>query len=173
MIPAKFSRITNASDCLDSNCGAKLDTWTVIPGRSISDLMSGTDDLESSPNRTERLSSLLEIVADQGENYGIRMTGWLIPPVSGGYTFWIASDDTSELWLSTDDDPTKKGIVCNCSSSVQPREWNVNSEQRSSVIQLLAGQAYYFEVCVHNKFATTFSSKQSHLTPVPCIFRRS
>lgn len=112
--------------------------------------MSGTDDLESSPNRTQRLSSLLEIVADQGENYGIRMTGWLIPPVSGDYTFWIASDDTSELWLSTDDDPTNKGIVCNCSSSVQPREWNVNSEQRCSIIQLLAGQAYYYEVSVHN-----------------------
>lgn len=29
--------------------------------------------------------------------------GTFVPPVTGNYTFWIASDDESELWLSTDE----------------------------------------------------------------------
>jgi len=147
VIPAKHSRITNPSICLDSDCGANLETWTGISGNTIVDLMVGTNDFANTPNRTERLSSLLEIVADQGDNYGIRMTGWLLPPASGSYLFWIASDDAGELWLSTDDDPANKGVICNCSSSVGYRDWNVFAEQRSE-IELVAGQAYYFEVSV-------------------------
>ena len=149
MIPAKLSRITNPSTCLDSDCGANLETWTGILGNTIVDLMVGTNDFVNTPNRTERLSSLLEIVADQGDNYGIKMTGWLLPPVSGIYLFWIASDDSSEFWLSSNEDPATNDLVCNCSSSVGYREWDWVAEQRSEQIELVAGQAYYFEVSAH------------------------
>ena len=147
VIPAKYSRITNPSTCLDSNCGANLKTWTGIAGKTVNDLIIGTNDFENTPNNTDRLRSLLEIVQDQGENYGIRMTGWLVPPVSGIYLFWIASDDASELWLSKDDDPATRDLVCNCTSSVGYRDYN--GEQRSAQIQFVAGQAYYFEVRKH------------------------
>ncbi|MHC4283284.1 MAG: PA14 domain-containing protein [Planctomycetota bacterium] len=39
------------------------------------------------------------------------MHGFLYPPVSGDYTFWISSDDASELWLSTDDNPANKALI--------------------------------------------------------------
>ena len=69
----------------------------------------------------------------------------VVTTCSGSYLFWIASDDASELWLSTDDDPANKRLVCNCSSDVWYREF---TEQRSEQIELVAGQAYYFEVSV-------------------------
>jgi len=43
--------------------------------------------------------------ADEFDNYGARLTGWLIPPVSGNYVFYFASDDQGDLWLSTDSSP--------------------------------------------------------------------
>ena len=153
VVPVKHLRVTNPSSCGDSNCGANLQTWTGISGSTINDLVVGTNDYTNSPNRTERLSSFLEIVPNQGDRYGVELTGWLLPPASGGYVFWIASDDSSEFWLSTDDDPANKDIACNCSSSVGLREWDKIAEQRSAQIELVYGQAYYFEVGVHNWLA--------------------
>jgi len=56
------------------------------------------------------------------------MKGLLIPPVSGNYTFWITSNDYSELWLSTDDDPANVELVCYDYSLVASREWDAYPE---------------------------------------------
>jgi len=37
-----------------------------------------------------------------GDNYGDCLSGWITPTVTGDYTFFLASDDASELDLSTD-----------------------------------------------------------------------
>jgi len=34
------------------------------------------------------------------DNYGSRIRGYVHPPTTGDYTFWIASDDDGELWIS-------------------------------------------------------------------------
>ena len=39
---------------------------------------------------------------NSGDNYGQRMRALLLPPVTGSYVFWIAADDGSALFLSTD-----------------------------------------------------------------------
>jgi hypothetical protein len=33
-------------------------------------------------------------------NFGVRITGWVEPPVTGNYTFFIRSDDGSEFWIN-------------------------------------------------------------------------
>ncbi|RYD89365.1 MAG: hypothetical protein EOP50_17650, partial [Sphingobacteriales bacterium] len=38
-----------------------------------------------------------------GDNFNQRFRTFLVPPTTGSYTFWIASDDQSELLLSTDE----------------------------------------------------------------------
>ena len=48
---------------------------------------------------------------DWAEQYGARISGYLHPPGTGSYTFWISSDDGSQLWLSTDDDPANLSLV--------------------------------------------------------------
>jgi hypothetical protein len=129
------------------SCGATLETWTGISGSTIAELMSGTNNLENDPNRTERLGSLLEAPFNYDDNYGSRMKGWLMPPVTGVYVFWIASDDNGELWLSSDDNPKNKSLVCSQPwSTWSPRFWTRYSEQKSAFFPLVAGEAYYFEV---------------------------
>ena len=45
--------------------------------------------------------------SDFRNNYGWHMMGYIYPPETGEYKFAVATDDNSELWLSTDSDPAK------------------------------------------------------------------
>ena len=147
VIPAKFST-TSLSFIWSSDLpryGAILDTWTGIGGSTIADIMSGTNNLADTPDKSEFLVSGLEAPSNAGDNYGTRMSGWLVPPVTGLYEFWIASDDHGEFWLSTDSNPANKARRCHCTWA-SPRLWDRAPEQKSSPILLVAGQKYYYEV---------------------------
>ncbi len=74
------------------------------------------------------------------------MKGWLVPPVSGSYRFWISSNDNGEFWLSNNDDPANMVIRCSVPYSSPQDEYLYYLEQQSELITLVAGQAYYFEV---------------------------
>ena len=119
--------------------------------------MSGTNNLASAPNSSTRLHDLLEGPTGIAEGYGSRMKGWLLPPLTGDYSFWIESDDNGELWLSTDSVPANKNRICYQPGYARyPRDWTWYPEQKSSSISLVAGRAYYYEVrgCVvftHNR----------------------
>ena len=145
VIPAKFSR--KDSPCaMDPYCGAILDTWTNISGVGIGDLRGNTDDLTSVPNQSTRLSNLLESPTNIDDNYGRRMKGWLLPPVTGTYSFWIASDASGEFWLSTDSDRVNKVLVCWLNESVSRYDFTSSTTQKSKPITLVASQTYYYEV---------------------------
>ncbi|MHC4110152.1 MAG: PA14 domain-containing protein, partial [Planctomycetota bacterium] len=49
--------------------------------------------------------TIFEGPTDWANNYGTRLHGWLRPPTTGDYTFWLATDDDGELNLSTSEDP--------------------------------------------------------------------
>ena len=139
VIPARFSLVEKTS------YGAILDTWTDIGGgTSIADLNSGTNNLSNTPNKIERLVDRLEAPSNRCDNCGSRMKGWLVPPVTGDYEFWIASDDSGEFWLSTDNVVLVRR--CHVPGWTSPREWTKYSEQKSAPIRLIAGQAYYYSV---------------------------
>ena len=88
-----------------------------------------------------------EAPMDWGQYHLTRMRAYLHPPVSGEYTFWIASDNSSELWLSPNDDPSAARKVASLSrySWVGPHEWSRYPSQRSEPIHLEAGHVYYIE----------------------------
>ena len=88
-----------------------------------------------------------EAPSNWGDYHLTRMRGYLHPPTTGEYTFWIASDNSSELWLSPDDDPAKvrKIAFVRQGDWVNPHEWFRFPSQRSETILLRAGQTYYIE----------------------------
>ena len=65
--------------------------------------------------------------------------------MTGDYTFWIASDDNSELWLSTNDNPVNKVKIAFVADWTTSHEWNKLSSQKSAPIPLDANQRYYVE----------------------------
>ncbi len=84
-------------------------------------------------------------VPSSGEDTGGRLRGFLAPPVTGNYTFYIAADNRGELWLSPDDNPAHKQSIAGCYYWVDPRQWAVYSDQASAPVRLEAGRRYYLE----------------------------
>ncbi|MBN2129222.1 MAG: hypothetical protein JW741_06980, partial [Sedimentisphaerales bacterium] len=90
-----------------------------------------------------------ECPMDWDNDYGTRMRGFLHPPESGDYTFWIASDDLSELWLSTDEDPANVQMIANVATWTAHREWYKEATQTSQSQALVAGKPYYIEALMN------------------------
>ena len=113
--------------------------WTHVTGARVSDIPVGI-----TPDGTEALT-VFEGPVNAGINYGARIRGYLCPPATGTYYFWIASNDHSELWLSTNEDPGNKTRVAFVNGSSGQREWNKSPSQKSMGIRLTAGKTYYIE----------------------------
>ena len=80
-----------------------------------------------------------------GSNYGQRVRGYLMPPQTGNYTFWIASDDASILYLSSDESPANKVPVANVNFFTGFRQWDTEPNQQSQPRSLEEGERYYIE----------------------------
>jgi len=93
------------------------------------------------------IRALFEAPSNWGDYHLTRMRGYLHPPVTGEYTFWIASDNSSELWLSPGQDPAKIRRIAFVAQGtwVDSREWSRYASQRSESIFLRADQTYYIE----------------------------
>lgn len=117
--------------------------WLGIPGEAMSDLTSNTN-YPNNPSGTDQLTTF-EAPTDAADNYGTRIQGYAHAPQSGSYTFWIASDDDAELWLSTDANPANKVRIAYVNGWTASREWNKYPSQQSVPINLTAGQRYYIE----------------------------
>jgi hypothetical protein len=135
----------NFSLSVSSGTGSILrEHWTGITGTSVSNLTSNSN-YPNSPTGTSQLTSL-EAPTNWGDNYGSRIRGYIHPPVTGSYTFWIAGDDNTELYLSTNDNPANRSRISSVAGWTNAREWTKYSTQQSAAIQLTAGQKYYIEV---------------------------
>jgi PQQ-dependent dehydrogenase (s-GDH family) len=117
--------------------------WNNISGTSVSSLTSNP----AYPNNptTTGTRTLFEMPVNSGNNMGIRMNGYICPPVSGTYFFWIASDTNGELWLSTTSSPSNKLRIAYHAGSTNSRQWNKYNTQKSAPITLVAGELYYVE----------------------------
>jgi fibronectin type 3 domain-containing protein len=118
--------------------------WTGIDGSSVSDL-TAIADFPDYPDGMDWVKSL-EGPTNWADSYGARISGYLYPPTSGSYTFWIASDDDSELWLSTDSHPENASLIANVYGFTNRRQWDKYPQQQSESVSLTAGQKYYIEV---------------------------
>eukprot|EP00984_Skeletonema_dohrnii_P032782 scaffold27489_cov133-Skeletonema_dohrnii-CCMP3373.AAC.1 len=144
---SSYTHITDASAACEYSYGATLETWTGIEGDYISNLTTATDNLSTPPHSSVRLGSILEAPSKIDDNYGQRIKGWLVAPETGFYTFWIASDDEGQLYLSSDDDPANKDLIANVpgGGGTDSRQWDKYPAQQSAQISLIAGSAYYME----------------------------
>jgi hypothetical protein len=140
VLPVVVKTIATATVAACSASGTILrEQWNNVNGWQVADIP-----LQTSPNSTQQLTSL-ESTPNIGNLYGARIRGYLCPPQTGAYTFWIAGDDECELWLSTDDSPANKTKIAYVQGSGL-RQWNSYPIQQSVAINLVAGQRYYVEV---------------------------
>ncbi len=117
-----------------------------VDGTNCFPLFSSFPDYPCRPSGWGVCSSF-ETPSDWGLYNLTRMRGYVHPEVTGDYTFWIASDNSSELWLSTDANPSRERKIAFVPRFdwVAPRDWSQFPSQRSEPIHLEAGKTYYIE----------------------------
>ena len=77
--------------------------------------------------------------------YGQRLQTFVVPPMTGNYIFWIASDDTSLLLLSTNENPANAAPIAAGTSYDNPADYTEAPSQQSAPVYLQGGQRYYLE----------------------------
>ncbi len=93
-----------------------------------------------------QLLTQLETPSNTSDYYTHRVRGFLHPPATGSYQFWLATDDDGELWLSTTNLPVNKARIAHITGNwASPREWTKHPTQQSVPVALTAGQSYYIE----------------------------
>ncbi len=119
------------------------ETWLNVYGYGIWDLENRPDIYPDHPSLVDTIGqvAMLDSWADK---YGTRVRGYLHPPVSGDYTFYVAGNDATRLIFQVDTGAPPQ-IISQSFSSTSVGEWYAYSSQASSPQSLIAGQKYYFE----------------------------
>jgi len=129
---------------IQSTGGIFREWWLNIEGGEVA-LLTSNPNFPDKPSGS-KVEGTLAGPVDVAQNYGTRMRGWVHPPATGNYIFWVAADDTAELWLSTDDTPDKRQKIAFVPQFTGPNEWTKHPSQQSQPIGLVAGKRYFIEV---------------------------
>jgi hypothetical protein len=74
----------------------KREVFTNLLGAAVADLTGSAKFTGNQPDAVSLLGSF-EALRRSGNQYGQRVSGWLVPPTTGDYVFFIASDDPSSM----------------------------------------------------------------------------
>jgi len=123
--------------------GIRREVFTNIAGVNVTDLTSSAAYQSNAAASANLLTSLFETPSNFADNYGQRVHGYFIAPINGTYYFYIASDDSSELWLSTNNNAANAVQIASVNGFTADREWGKYASQRSAGVTLSAGSRYY------------------------------
>ncbi len=129
--------------------GLLREVYENIGGNSVASLLDSPD-FPSNPTSLSIIDSF-EAPTDVDEDYGQRVSGFVAPPVTGDYVFWIATDDGGALFLSTDISPANRVQIAEVPGWTSSRQWDKYPEQESDPIRLVAGREYYIEALMKER----------------------
>lgn len=131
-----------------------VDFWSGIPGFTVPDLIASNKFYHEPDTVTFKSVSDLKFDACY---MGSRSRGYITPPVTGEYTFWISARTSAELWLASDLSMGKysKQRIAQIGTDLgdglginayELNLWDRFASQQSVAIHLEAGQAYFVEI---------------------------
>lgn len=115
-----------------------------IPGNTLSDL-DGVAKYPDNPDTVLELSEL-EVSSSRADNYASLVRGYIEPPITGTYRFFVSGDDQTTFSLSTDRLALNSRVIASVPSYSSVRQFGKFSSQVSGQIELTAGKLYYFEL---------------------------
>jgi len=126
---------------------AKISVWTGIGGNAVQALLDDPR-YPAKPDWTAALfgmNSRDALPTDALEGYGAQIDAILTPTESGNYRFFIYSDDSSQLFLSTDDKEANLVQIAEetgcCNFFTEP-----DSPRTSEPVALTAGKKYFIRL---------------------------
>ncbi|MBI4663479.1 MAG: hypothetical protein HY735_32155 [Verrucomicrobia bacterium] len=126
--------------------GLKFEAYTEIGGNAVQSLLDDPKypDSPDVVGYVSQFTSRLVFPDSSVENYGGRMSGWLVPAETGQYEFFIRSDDGGQLYHSPDDDPAKAELIAEETGCCGPFE-EPGAPETSTPISLVAGKRYFIQ----------------------------
>jgi hypothetical protein len=139
--------------------------WTNSSARGITRQIVGANAGGFPDPDYELFIDTLEIDENRGDNYVQRVSGFFVPPETDAYVFFVACDDDTDLYISTDQQPANKYLIAQETAWSNVRQWltangggnaaqkrsdQFNGGQFAAGIQLTQGQRYYIEM-VHRE----------------------
>lgn len=130
----------------------RLDRWNFIPGGSVEPILSSQAYARNLPDVIHSNSLFEDTTPEAMDYFSGRLLGVLNITTTGDYRFFACSDDSSALYLSSDDQPANKMEIA------REPEWNgsrqyattdrrgTNRLNRSAFIRLEAGRRYFLEL---------------------------
>ena len=124
--------------------------WRSLCGSDISNLRSSLF-FPRYPDENFRSQFSKFQIEDRGISYGQLIFGFVHPPNTTLYRFAIVSDDASELWLSSCEDPNQKQLIARVfkpgeAAWAQLNQLHKYPDQISKDINLHKGSKYYIKV---------------------------
>lgn len=90
------------------------------------------------PNMPTIVTNISELAyRNLQQRFCTQTEGYIIPPVTGDYTFYLGADDRARFWLSTSTSSQDSTLLLETSGSAEV--------STPTMIHLVAGQRYYYE----------------------------
>ncbi len=122
----------------------QLRYYDAIPGTKVTELLESPK-YPDNPDEAVELTSL-EVIENRGDNYGALVRGYIVPSVSGEYTFFVSGDDETQLWLSTDSAEENRSLIAAVTGHTSRQQYTKYSSQTSPVLSLSRDKRYFFEL---------------------------
>ncbi len=100
------------------------ETWLNLPGTNLAALTSAPN-YPARPDGREFLTSFETLQPDWAEDYGMRVSGFLLPPRDGTYTFAVAGAHATQLFLSPDTNPASKQLIASNNTPTGLRQFTL------------------------------------------------
>ena len=127
--------------------GSSVVNFTIYPSGSLTrEILSGN------AITADGTVTSLDDDTDYPDNTSRRLRGYIVPPKTGNYYFWIDANSSAELWISNDAEyvnRVRRATVTRAVLAATKKTWSTSPSQQTQWLSLVAGQKYYFEV-LHN-----------------------
>jgi hypothetical protein len=114
--------------------------WVNMPTNTVGELRDNPGFLNYPDG--SNIANELDLPPVKTNHFGMRFCGYLHPPATGNYEFWVAGATYTELLMSPDDDPGRKVVI----AITEPRYSGFS--ERAPPVPLVAGRIYYIEAIV-------------------------
>jgi hypothetical protein len=123
--------------------------WSGIQGHSVMDFRNDPR-YPNHPNGSE-LSPSIEIQSIMTNQLGVRFCGYLHPPVTGEYEFWLSGATSAKLFISPTEntaDEVPVAQVLEPSRNMDRPRYQSATSAWAPPVPLIAGRRYYIEALV-------------------------
>src|SRR5438552_6875308 len=101
----------------------KVENFDGINNGDIASLTAAAKYIANRPDSVTFVDSLYYSRTPGADNYGSRISGYLIPQETAEYVFFVAADDSTSLYLSTDATPANLKLIAADQGWQNSRTW--------------------------------------------------